>query len=290
MPVQAPDSWFKRASRGGVALLAILVLGVGLVACGGDDEESSSDSTSTPAATSTGGGAAATATSASGGNSTSGTPVATEKGTQIANAAMLVVADLPGTTWRQTATDEFGGSLLDTQDSDLEQTPACNAYVKKITDAAKKAQESLIGRASRSFQQEGDLFGVSIDAEVGVYKDSKVATALISEAKGAFGSKDFENCFREVIKGNEGEIPDEVKFDLKAGKAATSAPHGGVAQAFDISLSSAGVNFTLHAELYAWADKNATALITVFGSPEEIKAEVVKAAVEKTDQKLSKAQ
>jgi len=281
--------------RPGLLLLAVLVLGVGLVACGGGDDEDSSGSeaTSTPASSgSTGGAATASATTAANGGSTSGggATVGTEKGNQIANDAMLVVADLPGSGWVVTATDDFEGSLLDGADTELADTPACSAYVKKVTDAAKKAREARVGRAARTFDQPNAVFGSSVDVEVAVYKDSKTASTLISEAKGAFSSTDFENCFREVIKGSGGEIPSDVKFELKAGKPLTSVPNSGVAQAYDITLSSAGVSFSMHAELYAWANKNATAFVTIFGSPDEVKADVVKAAVSNTEEKLSKAQ
>lgn len=297
MPVQAQDSWLKRAMRPGLLLLAVLVLGAGLIACGGGDDEDSggSEATSTPASSgSTGSGGAATAsatTAASGGsNSGGGATVGTEKGNQIANASMLVVGDLPGSGWVVTATDDFEGSLLDGADTELGDTPACGAYVKKVTDAAKKAREARVGRAARTFDQPNSVFGSSVDVEVAVYKDSKTASTLISEAKGAFSSADFENCFREVIKGSGGEIPSDVKFELKAGKPLTSVPNSGIAQAYDITLSSAGVSFSMHAELYAWANKNATAFVTIFGSPDEVKADLVKAAVSKTEEKLSKAQ
>jgi hypothetical protein len=298
MPVHRFDSWMKRLSRPGLLMLAVLVLGVGLVACGGgDDEEDSggSDATSTAAASggSSSGGSTATAaaTTATGGSSSGGgATVGTEKGNQIANDAMLVVADLPGSGWAMTATDQFDGSLLDAEDSELTDTPACAPYVKKITNAAKAAEAARVGRAARGFQQPNSLFGMSLDVEVAVFKDSKTPSTLISEAKGAFGSADFENCFREILKGSEGDIPEDVKFELKSSKPLASVPNNGVAQAFDVTLSSAGVSFQLHAELYAWANKNATAFVTIFGSPEEVKADVVKAAVSKTEEKLSKAQ
>ncbi|MEZ4553003.1 MAG: hypothetical protein R3B59_03775 [Dehalococcoidia bacterium] len=303
--MRAFDSWMKRASRAGV-LLAVLVFGVALVACGGgDDEDGGGDATSTPTASSGTGGATATATTASGSTATAtaaggSTPTATasggstnlgtEQGNRIATAAMLVESDLPGTGWTVISTDDFEGSLLSADDTEFANTPACSAYVKKVTDAAKKAEAARIGRAARGFQEAGALFGTSIDVEVTVFKDSGTASSLVSEARGAFGSADFEACFREVIKGSEGDIPEEVEFDLKAGKPLTSAPHNGVAQAFDISLSSAGISFALHAELYAWADKNAVAFVSIFGAPDEIKEDAVKAAVSKTDQKLSAAQ
>ena len=71
MPVHGFDSWMKRLSRPGLLMLAVLVLGVGLVACGGgDDEEDSGGSdaddtapASTPLPTTAVGPSAAAATS-----------------------------------------------------------------------------------------------------------------------------------------------------------------------------------------------------------------------------------
>ena len=301
MPVRAFDSWMKHLSRSGALLLAVLVVGAVLVACGGgDDKDSKSEATATVTATASGssssssGSGAASATAAS--TSTTGTTaggssdLGTEKGRQVANAAMLVVADLPGQGWSQTSADDFGGSILDAPDSDVAQTPACSNYVKKITDAAKKAEAARVGRAARSFQQEGALFGMSVDVEVSVFKDSKVPASLISDAKGAIGSADFENCFREILKSSGDGIPSDTKFELKSAKPLASAPNNGISQAYDLSISSSGISFSMHAELYGWANKNASALVTIFGTPDDLKPEAVKAAIAKTDEKLSKAQ
>lgn len=291
-----------RYSRSMLLLLGTLVAAFALVACGGDDDKDSGDDTGSASATSTA--AASSATSSAGatratGTSAAGTSTATSggssstdtaKGDSTAHAALITEQDLPGTGWTVLSTDEFAGSFLDVEDPELVQAKACDSYVKKVTDAAKKADASRIGRASKSFQKTDALLGASIDIEVAVYKESKVASDLIADAKGAFNSREFEDCFREIIKGSGGEIPADLQFDLKSVKPMTDAPHNGVAQAFDLEMSSAGVKFMLHTEVYAWADKNAIASVTVFGTSDSLNADLVKAAVSKTADKVSKAQ
>jgi hypothetical protein len=129
-----------------------------------------------------------------------------------------------------------------------------------------------------------------VDVEVGVYEDDDVASDLISEAKDAFASDDFEECFREIIKGEGGEIPEDVTFELESADPLVDAPHDGVAQGFELGLSAAGMTFSLRAELYGWADGNATAFVSIFGEPDSVTEEVVSAAVNKTEEKLSDAQ
>jgi hypothetical protein len=277
-------------ARLGLALLGLLVLSVALVACGGGDAEDSGSSATSPAAT---GGAASTATTAASASATAagnGSNSGTADGNTVAHNAMISATDLPGTGWTEISTDEFSGSLLDVDQSDFGDTPACKTYVDKLQKAAKTADDARIGRASKTFEQPNALLGASVDIEVGVYKNSKVVDDFVSEAKNAFGSSDFDNCFREAIKSSEADVPEEVQFNLKSVNPATSAPHNGVAKAFDLELSAAGQKFSLHAELYAWADDKATAFVSIFGTPDTVDANLVKAAVSKTADKVSDAQ
>jgi hypothetical protein len=285
-----------RSARSTFLLMGLLILAIALVACGGGDDEDSGDtatSTNTPAAggaTSQGTAAAsATATTAgSGGDSASS--AGTADGNKVAHDAMIQASDLPGTGWSETSTDEFTGSILDVDESDLGNTPACNTYVEKLRKAAQAAEAARIGRASKSFEKSDALLGASIDVEVGVYKNSDVVNSFVSEAKSALGSNAFDNCFRDAIKSSEGDVPEEVLFNLKTVNPSTGAPHNGVAKAFDLELSAAGQKFSLHAELYAWADNKATAFVSIFGTPDSINADLVKAAVNKTASKVGDAQ
>jgi hypothetical protein len=261
--------------------LAGFVLALGLIACGDDDEEPSggADATAPAGARATG-----TASGASGG----GTPTA--EGNRIAREAMLVEADLPGTGWVVTQTDEFSGSLLDADPSEFSDSPACNAYLERVQDAAMRAEEARVGRASKSFTKTDSLLGTSVDVEVAVYEDDDVASDLVSDAKDAFDSDDFETCFSDVVKDTGAEIPKEVEFELDTADPRIDAPKGGVAQAFEVGFSAAGMTFELHAELYAWADDNATAFVSIFGDPDVVTAELVEAVVGKTEERLSAAQ
>jgi len=277
-------------------LLAAAALALALVACGGGDDEDSGDAgagsqaegTTTAAATTN---AAATATTA--GNGSDGTPAAsgnTGEDDDIAHNAMISETDLPGTGWTVVSTDEFGDSLLDADETDFSDIEACQQYVDQIRDAAETADAVRTGRASKSFQRTDDLLGSSVDIEVNVYENGDAAKDLISNAKNAFDSSDFQECFREIFKGSEGEIPEDIQFELNTTDPLSDAPHDGVAQAFDLKLSAAGQTFSLHAEFYAWADDRATAFVSVLGTPDSMDAEVVQAAVGKTDEKLSDAQ
>lgn len=273
------------------------MLAIGLIACGGDDEDPAdgADSTATAAGTTAAGTSAAAtgtavATGTAGGGGSTGGGESTEEGDAIAHEAMIVESDLPGIGWTVLSTDEFGSSLLDVEDDSFADTPACNAYVGRVESAAREAEEQRIGRASKSFSKTDDLLGTSVDIEINVYENGDAARDLIAEAKGAFESSEFEDCFREVIAESGGDIPEEVEFEIATSDARIEAPNDGVSQAFDIELAAAGMTFSMHAELYAWADGEATAFISIFGDPTAVTTELVEAAVGKTDDKLSDAQ
>lgn len=298
MPGTSSRSPLRRLSRSLLIIVASLTLAIGLIACGGDDEEEAAPTATAAgttaagtgtrtAATSTAGAATATAPASSGDE---GNGESTEEGDAIAHAAMISEADLPGAGWAVLSTDEFGGSLLDVEGDSLGDTPACTAYYGRVEGAAVAAEEARIGRAAKSFSKTDDLLGTSVDIEVAVYDDADAAGDLIAEAKGAFESSEFEDCFREVIADSGGDIPEEVEFEISTSDARVAAPHDGIAQAFDVKLNAAGISFALHAELYAWADGEATAFVSVFGDPESLTTELVEAAVGKTEQKLSDAQ
>jgi hypothetical protein len=278
-----------RPVRPFVFALATVTLAFALLACGGDDDDSPGDGGDATSAAGTGTAAPnATSTAPSGG---AGGSVDTADGDRIAHEAMISETDLPGTGWTVVATDEFGSSLLEVEEDDeFRDIPACNSYVARIEGAAQEAEAARAGRASKSFSRTDSFFGSSVDVEVNVYDDPSVADNLINEAEGAFASTEFEECFQAVFSESSGEIPEEVEFSLEVVDPLRGAPNGGVAQAFNMELSSAGVSFSLHAELYAWSNGNATAFVSIFGDPESVTIELVDAAVGKTDEKLSDAQ
>jgi hypothetical protein len=275
--------------------MGLLVLATALIACGGsdDDDGDAATSTNTPVSSSATSqattAASATATTA-GSGSGDGSEVGTAQGNTIAHNAMIATTDLPGTGWSEISTDEFGESLLDVDESDLGDSPACKTYVEKVQKVAQSAEQARIGRASKTFEKSDALLGASLEVEVNVYQNSKVVNDFLGQAKDAFGASDFDNCFREGLKSNTGDIPEDVQFDLKSVSPATSAPHGGIAKAFDLELSAAGQKFSLHAELYAWGDNKATAFVSIFGTPDSVDPDVIKTAVSKTADKVSDAQ
>lgn len=286
------------SSRPFVLGVLSLTLALGIIACGGDDEEPSGDgadataTASTDATATAPAGTATTAPDATGTTSAGGSGGATTgEGNRIAQEAMIVEADLPGAGWVVTATDEFGGSLLDVQENDeFADIPACNAYTEQVMEPAVRAEESRVGRAAKAFTQSGALLGTSVNVEVSVYEDGDVPGDLISAAKDAFNSSEFEECFREIFQISRAEIPEDVQFELVIADPLTSAPNDGVAEAFDLEFSAAGIAFAFHAEMYAWADGDTTAFVNVLGDPGSVTSELVEAAVGKTDEKLSAAQ
>jgi hypothetical protein len=306
MPQSLAYSRKARLSRLLFALTGVAVLSLGLLACGGGDDEDSSGG-SNGGSTSTAAAGTGTAAAGNGGGSTAvagtstaaggtGTPAAADGGNtdtsradEIAHAALITEQDLPGTGWTVHSTDEFGSSVLGIEEEGSPEV--CSAYNERIRNAAQQSEAARIGRAAKSFSASDASFAPpSVDIEINVYEDDDIPADLISEAKSALDSDDFQTCFEELIKGDEGDIPEDVTYEFESVDPHTDAPHDGVAEAYNIKFSFAGIETSFHAELYAWADGNATAFVSLFGEPDSITAELAEAAVGKTADKLSDAQ
>lgn len=289
----------------GVAMLAGVV-SLGLIACGGDDKD---DATPTAtAAVSTATSAAATSTSSSSTTvtttRTAGTPTAaattsgtttagsnTADGLKVAKAALIAASDLPGQGWSQTGEDDYESSIFDTEDpSDFGTSPGCQAAGQKVTDTVKAHEADITGRAARDFDQTAGaaFFGSNATVNITVYKNQNAADDIVKTAKSVFESTTFLDCFKEIFTEDATDLSGgDVKIAAVA--PGTKAPANGVNQAFTLTLGSAGITFDLRIELYVWRDKEALAVVSVLGTKDAITADLVAAAVNKTQTKLAAA-
>jgi hypothetical protein len=200
------------------------------------------------------------------------------KADAIAHAAMLAAADLPGSGWTISGQDEFADSDFDVPAN----TTACMA----IKDAVAKAPNSelnRVGRAQVTLSRSGSLFETGVESQVSIYKDTSTPSAIFSAFKSALGGDNFENCMQDVVQQGAGD----AKFETKSSTAQASAPNGGIAKAIDVKVTVAVVTVTVHFEFYVWQDSNAGVTVSLNGPKEDLTADVVKAALDKTQQKLS---
>jgi hypothetical protein len=256
-------------------MMAVSAFALGMLACGGGDNDQGNGDE----------GVRATAT-APVETAVSSTPSANAE--RIAQAAMISVTDLPGTGWQVAAIDDYSGALLDGDGSEFADSPACLAYFEAVTAAAESAQTAVSGRASRSFTKADSVLGASVYVDVTVYQDDETPRTIVDEAERAFSADGFDSCFEEVFSqlggGREG-----ARFSTELVDSAVDAPADGIAEAVEMTVSG-GVSYTMRAEIYAWADDETFAFVTVMGSPESITSELVTPVVNKTAGKLSAGQ
>lgn len=252
------------------------------MACGGDEGESDDAGTTQNTPVNGTGGSGGTATG-------DGTAIDPARADQVAHAAMLKPEDLPGSGWTVVNTDQFDDSPIDVGAGSTA-TDTCKQINDKVNSVQREVEASRAGRASTEFQrQSGPLpIPVSLQNTVVVYRDQDAAEKSIDSFRDALSGDDFTKCLNEALKEGMGGTTD-AKVSVQSADAAASAPEDGVAKAYDVDISVMGQSFTFRFELYAWRYQNATATSFVFGTKDQLPAEVPTTAVNKTQDQLEAA-
>lgn len=268
------------------AALLLVLAASALAACGDDDDNSAATATGEGGggATATKSGASATATKAGGGGGGGNVNFDPAKADAIAHAAMLVESDLPGTGWKVTSTDSFSDD--DTFGDSNTTSAACKKIDDEVSKVTKDAAAARAGRAEKAFSQQGTLFETSIDVTVNIFKDAKTPDDTLKVFKGAIEGDDFDQCFKDLVEeGAAGQV-EGVKIEAKAVDTLASPPNSGAKSAVDVTVDAGLIKTTVHSEFYAWRESNAGITVSISGPKDDLKADVVKAALDKVQAKL----
>lgn len=197
---------------------------------------------------------------------------------QVAHQALLAESDLPGTGWRVTKSDQFDSSSNDVN------TPACKDINSQQQAAKSKADAARAGRAEKELSREtSSPIPLAIETEVNIFKDTSTPADVLKLFTEATKSKDFGTCLQDSVNSSAGQ---DTKMNMKSVNSTVAAPTGGSAVAYDFSFSVQGQTFNMRFETYLWAYANSGVTVTVSGASEDVTADVVKAALDKTQGKL----
>lgn len=259
----------KRWLLGGAVALAF-VLSVG---CGGGDKAPAT-STEKPAATSQ---AATTTATPSPSPTVEPNKFDTGKAAPLAKSMLPKPADL-GSGWAITSQDDF------TQDA-LPPSPTCtaSAAAQKAFDAALEVNRAGRSNVSMAHTATGGLIPSSASFQMYVFSDAKAATLPIATFKTLYDSDAFLKCFEESI----GSTAAAVK--VAKGTPSVNAPAGGVAVAYDITITAGSVSAAMRLETLAWPSSNALAGMTLFGGKDVITPAFVTSAVTATQTAMGAA-
>jgi hypothetical protein len=197
----------------------------------------------------------------------------------LSHQALLVEKDLPGSGWIVTKSDVFDDS------GPTSDTAACKDLGAKQSAAKTKSDAARSGRAEKELSHDaGGAIPTSVETQVDVFKDASTPADVLKLYQDAVKSSNFETCLKDELGSTVG---DGIKVDTKSVTPQTSAPNGGTATAYEFSFSVQGETFNLHYETYLWRSANVGVTVTVNGLKDDVTAELVKAAVTKTQSNVA---
>ena len=192
----------------------------------------------------------------------------------LAHQALLVEADLPGTGWSVTKTDDFSDSGIEGD------TAACKDISSAQATAKATSSAGRAGRAEKELSLDtGSPIPAAVETEINIFNDTSTPSDVLKLYQDAVKSSNFETCLKDVL---EGSVGNGVKVDTKSVSPLASAPDGGTAVAYEFAFAIQGQNFALHYETYTWRSDNVGITVTVNGLKKDVTADVAKAAVSKT--------
>lgn len=195
------------------------------------------------------------------------------RASEYAHGAMIPTGDLPGSDWAITSVDDFTNS---------DPTgPSCAAVTTQLAVFRNSKNASVAGKASTDYGQ--GTSDVTVSIEVDIQKDTKSISSDLSSYRQAMQHNDMPKCLESFMTTSGADTAKTTK-----GSPSTSAPKGGIATAYDLSFTIGGQAMTMRIEDYAWVDSNALIHVAVDGSKDKVTADIVNAAVAKTQAQLEK--
>jgi len=195
------------------------------------------------------------------------------KASEYAHGAMIPTGDLPGSDWAITSVDDFTNS---------DPTgPSCAAVTTQLAVFRNSKNASVAGKASTDYGQ--GTSDVTVSIEVDIQKNTKSISSDLSSYRQAMQHNDMPKCLESFMTTSGADTAKTTK-----GSPSTSAPKGGIATAYDLSFTVSGQAQTMRIEDYAWVYSNALVHVAVDGSKDKVTADIVNAAVAKTQAQLEK--
>ena len=213
-----------------------------------------------------------------------GDKISEEEAQDIADAALLVIGDLPGNGWEETARDE-----ADEDDSNFPDTDACEALNELISEEDDDDGELVttnvtFGRAPRN-QAETAL---EVQAELVVHEGTAEDRDLADEFAEILEESQFNECMEDFLQQTAAEIGGRGEYRERDPSA--DPPRNGAALAFEFSLEAQGARFEAAAEMYFWNRGHVESQLFLFGPPELMKADFIEEVLEKAEDRVNEAQ
>ncbi|PKN82517.1 MAG: hypothetical protein CVU47_02850 [Chloroflexi bacterium HGW-Chloroflexi-9] len=186
------------------------------------------------------------------------------RATEAAHAALIGLADLPGSGWTVTATDDFEPS----PPSDVE---SCGASEAREAEIDARYEPGRVARANVTFVQiaADALLPTTVEVEVRVYGSAADAQGVVATYAEFEGSSTAAQC-----------LADTVQLEVVTGESLAPIPAGGAAVAYRV-VAPAGAPFgDIRFEHYLWPVGNGAVSVVLTGVADQLDMALVQPVVE----------
>lgn len=198
----------------------------------------------------------------------------------LAHGALLVAEDLPDDGWEASREDSFTDS-----DEPPAETEACRSLAEAQARARKTTTEHRSGRAQRELSRTTDgVFPIAVDLQVNIFNANDPVKDALDVARGYLTGETFRQCFADLIGLNSAE---GIEIAAKDAVPSQAVPGDGVARAIEVVITGDGESLEIRLESYIWRHGNAGITVNISGEKPNVTAELVRAALEKTEQRLA---
>ncbi len=202
------------------------------------------------------------------------------RASDFAHGAMIPTSDFPGTGWGITSVDDF--STDDPANDPTFSGPSCSAVKAQMVIFRNALTASQAGKAKTEYSLDGsDGSDVSATINVSIQKDTKHTSSTLSSYQQSIQHGEMPKCLESVMTSSGAETARATKTNPMS-----SAPKGGVATAYDLAISAGGESLNMRVEDYAWVYSNAIVAVSITGAKDKLTADIVNAAVSRTQAKL----
>lgn len=198
----------------------------------------------------------------------------TGKADDIAHAALIGPAELPGNGWVIAGRDQFqDGSRVDMASD----SKACDAARAKSDTAKATAAEDRAGRAQFVLEMPGTgmaPLSTTIEQTVSVHNTADANHKAMAAFRELMQTGDMGQCVADSVSKSFSGAPG-ASVKSAPGSPAKAAPENGTASAFDVSITVMGQTLEMRLESYIWQDDNAGVTLSISGPKGAITPELV---------------
>lgn len=208
---------------------------------------------------------------------------------ELAHAAILDAASLPGGGWVIDATDQFE------DDTDFDSIPACHDFADHVgASGASGHHDDLAGHAKTEFKRPNSdpnslELPPSVEVEVEIYHTPGEAAVPWSVVQNIIDSPQFSDCIAAVGEQALAGAPEGLTGGFSTAKTNIKLPQNGAQMGMKGNFKFVGLSFDLVGGVFFWTYGNAQVTTTIFGSPSAITPAFVSQVLAQVDRSVQAA-